>query len=58
MRFLCQINEGVTTKYSNVIPKNEYYRNYYEKLNFWGDGDLFVFIEPVERTVCYFIQNT
>jgi len=58
MRFLCQINEGVTAKNSNVIPKNEYYRNYYEKLNYWGDGDLFVFIEPVEKTVCYFIQNT
>jgi len=58
MKFLCQIFEGVSTKSSNIEPVKESYRRYYEKLNFWGDGDLYVFIQPEEKTVCYFIQNT
>lgn len=58
MRFLCQMNGGVDASYSNVTPKKESYRAYFEKLNFWIDGDMYVFIEPEEKTVCYFIQNT
>lgn len=58
MRFLCQLNGGVSAKKSNVIPHKESWRPYYEQLNFWGDGDLFVFFEPDSRVCCYFIQNT
>lgn len=58
MKFLCQLNGGVTAKRTNVEPKDESYRHYYEELNFWGDGDLFVFFEPTSRVACYFIQNT
>lgn len=58
MKFLCQLNGGVTAKRTNVNPKNESYRHYFEEMNFWGDGDLFVFFEPSSKVACYFIQNT
>ena len=58
MKLLCQLNGGVTAKRTNVEPKDEWYRHYYEELNFWGDGDLFVFFEPTSKVACYFIQNT
>lgn len=58
MKFLCQLNGGITSKRTNVEPKDEWYRHYYEELNFWGDGDLFVFFEPTSKVACYFIQNT
>jgi hypothetical protein len=59
MKFLCQLQgKGVTANRTNVTPKDEYYRSYYEELNFWGDGDLFVFFEPESKIACYFIQNT
>ena len=31
---------------------------YFEKLNFWCDGNLYIFIEPTTRTMCYTMQNT
>ena len=58
MKFLCQLNGGVDTKRTNIEPKDEWSSSYYEELNFWGDGDLFVFFEPTSRVACYFIQNT
>lgn len=58
MKFLCQLNGGVSTKRTNVDPKDEWHRQYFEKLNFWGDGDLYVFFEPASKVACYFIQNT
>ena len=58
MKFLCQLNGGVTTNRTNIIPLNDWDRKYYEQLNFWGDGDLYIFFEPTEKTACYFIQNT
>lgn len=59
MRFLCQSDgDGIKAKRTNVVPHDEFYRNYYEKLNFWGDGELFVFFEPTSKVACYFIQNT
>lgn len=45
MRFLCQLNGGM-----GALP--------FEEMNFWGDGDLFVFFEPGSKIACYFIQNT
>lgn len=58
MKFVCQLNSGVTTKRSNVEAHDEWFKRYYEELNFWGDGDLFVFFEPSSKVACYFIQNT
>lgn len=58
MKFVCQLSGGVSAKRTNVEPHDEWYRNYYEELNFWGDGDLFVFFEPGSKVACYFIQNT
>ncbi len=60
MRLLCQLpsNIGIMTKRTNVVPRIESYKSYFEEMNFWGDGDLFVFFEPESRIACYFIQNT
>jgi hypothetical protein len=58
MKFLCQLNGGVNAKRTNVEPHDESWRRYYEELNFWEDGDLFVFFEPTSKVACYFIQNT
>jgi len=58
MKFLCQLNGGISAKRTNVVPKDKRYSHYYEEMNFWGDGDLFVFFEPTSKVACYFIQNT
>lgn len=59
MKFVCQLEgNGVTAKRTNVTPHDEWYRHYYEELNFWGDGELYVFFEPESKTACYLIQNT
>lgn len=58
MKFVCQLNGGVSALRTNVIPSTENYRHYFEELNFWGDGNLFVFFEPTSKVACYFIQNT
>jgi hypothetical protein len=54
MKFLCQLNGGVPVKRSNVDDPS----NYFDTMEFWGDGDLFVFFEPTSKVACYFIQNT
>ena len=60
MRFLCQLKSdvGVMTAETNVNPKDDWYKQYFEQMNFWGDGDLFVFFDPESKVVCVFIQNT
>lgn len=61
MKFLCQLSyDGldVKTKRTNVKLKNEWDEQYFEKLNFWGDGDLFIFFEAQSKVVCFLIQNT
>lgn len=60
MRFVCQLvsDTGVGTRTTNVKPEKEWYRQYFEEMNFWGDGDLFVFFEPEAKIACYFIQHT
>ncbi|MCC6413364.1 MAG: hypothetical protein IT270_17005 [Saprospiraceae bacterium] len=58
MKFLCQFSGGVRVKRTNVVPKNENYRRYFEELDFWGGGYLYVFFEPTSKVACYFIQNT
>ena len=60
MRFVCQLRSdvGVEVKESNVIPSSDFMASYFKEMNFWGDGDLFVFFEPTSKVACYLIQNT
>lgn len=59
MKFVCQLsgNGGIITKRSNVIANDEHYEQYYNELNFGGDGDLYVFFEPNSKVACYIIQH-
>lgn len=59
MKFLCQLGSfgDIKSTYSNVVP-TEGMAQYFEKLNFWCDGNLYIFIEPGTRTMCYTMQNT
>lgn len=59
MKFLCQLGSfgGIKSTYSNVVPTRGM-AQYFEKLNFWCDGNLYIFIEPTTRTMCYTMQNT
>jgi len=60
MKFVCQFTSwtDIKTKYTNVIAESDYEQKLFEKMNFWGDGDLYIFMQPDSKTVCYFIQNT
>ncbi len=61
MRFLCQLSSdlGVMVKRTNIdYTIDGFSTKYFEELNFWCDGDLFVFFEPESKIACYFIQNT
>jgi hypothetical protein len=59
MRFLCQLGSfsDIIAIKSNVVPSSGM-EEYFEKLNFWCDGNLYVFIEPNTCTICYTMQNT
>ena len=59
MKFLCQLGSfsEIKSTFSNVEPTKGM-AQYFEKLNFWCDGNLYIFIEPTERTMCYTMQNT
>jgi hypothetical protein len=56
MKFLCTLMSfgDIKTRFTNVVSK---YPDF-NQMTFWGDGNLYVFIEPKSNTVCYFIQNT
>ncbi len=58
MKFLCQLQGGVTTNRTIAVTKNERSMRYFDELNFWGDGDLYIFMEPNSKVLCYFIQST
>ncbi|WP_430412709.1 hypothetical protein [Kordia sp.] len=61
MKFLCQLTYdglNIKTKRSNINPKEEWYKQYFDKMNFWGDGDLYIFFDPVSKVACYIIQKT
>ena len=59
MQFLCQLGSFSEIKsiYSNVEP-TEGMAEYFEKLNFWCDGTLYIFFEPTSRTMCCTMQIT
>jgi hypothetical protein len=59
MRFLCQLTSDVVdTERTNVQPEDEWYKQYFNNMNFWGDGDLYIFFDPESKVVCFLIQNT
>lgn len=60
MQFVCQLGSfgEIKTKYTNVVSKDPFEQEYFNKMNFWCDGNLYVYIEPETKIVCYFIQNT
>lgn len=60
MRFVCQLQSGVVdvNNISVMCDDRESYRRTYSKLNFWEDGDLYVFFEPESRVAAYLIQDT
>lgn len=60
MQFVCQIDTfgKIETVESDLVFKGDYFEQYAKHLNFWGDGSLFVFIEPETKVVGYIIQNT
>ncbi|GAB5564142.1 MAG: hypothetical protein Wins2KO_12050 [Winogradskyella sp.] len=60
MKFLCQLTDAlnVKTKTTSISPKDDWSKLYYERMNFWGDGDLYIFFEPESKVACFFIQHT
>ncbi len=60
MKFLMQLtsNIGIKTKRSNVSSESDWMLQYFDHLNFWSDGDLYIFFEPESKVICYIIQNT
>lgn len=59
LKFVCQLGSfsDIKSTYTNVTftEDTEYY---FRNLNFWCDGNLYVFMEPETKTVCYSMQNT
>lgn len=60
MKFLCQIssNKAVTATHNIRQFEKKWESQYFDYLNFWGDGILYVFFDPESKVACYFIQNT
>lgn len=62
MKLLCQLTydgvDDIKTKLTNVKPEDEWYKQYFENMNFWGDGDLYIFFEPESKVMCFIIQHT
>lgn len=60
MKFLIQLNSStnVKIKYSDIRLDDQRLLRYFEKLDFWGSGQLNIFIEPTTKVIAYFIQNT
>ena len=59
MKFICQLGSFSDIKaiFSNVKPTDGM-EQYFQKLNFWCDGNLYIFIEPTSKIMCYTMQNT
>jgi len=61
MKFVCQLSSehhDLPVARTNVKARDDFYQRYFEHLNFWADGDLFIFFEPESQIACYLIQNT
>lgn len=60
MKFLIQLesNDKVKLAKTDIYLKTESFRKYFEKLDFWGAGTLYIFIQPETKVVAFYIQNT
>lgn len=61
MRFVCQLsseNHDLPVTRTNIKARSDSFQRYFENMNFWIDGDLFIFFEPESQMACYLIQNT
>lgn len=60
MRFLSQLHDenGVSVQRTTVKAKEAFYQEYFSRLNFYGDGDLYIFFEPDSKVACLLIQHT
>ncbi len=61
MKFICQLNSGIDIPLeftSLVFDEKLNSRRHILNLNFYIDGDLFLFIEPESKVVCVIIQHT
>lgn len=61
MKFVCQLTSeyhDIPVIRTNVKAHSESFQHYFDHLNFWIDGDLFIFFEPESKVACYLIQNT
>lgn len=62
MRFVCQLNStgsvGARRHNLDLTNEPESTRHYYTEMNFWCDGNLFVFLHPESRMAAYLLQNT
>lgn len=64
MQFVCQLAGGNPTKKHNLsfdgLDDNdrEFWESEFDHLHFWGDGNLYVFFEPIAKTACIFIQGS
>mgnify|MGYP005748049069 FL=1 len=60
MKFVAQFGMGVDIKLKRTnieIPKEGYYAQHLTKMSFWGDGDLYVFLNPNSKMACFIIQH-
>ncbi len=60
MRFVMQLSSSdvVKTKRTNIKVTDDWYQQYFDTMNFWGDGDLYIFFDPESKVACFIIQNT
>ncbi|MEL7219845.1 MAG: hypothetical protein AAGJ93_00920 [Bacteroidota bacterium] len=60
MKFVCQIDcfDRIATETSDLQSTSKHFSNASKYMNFWGDGVLYIFIQPETKVVAYFIQNS
>lgn len=61
MKFICQFSYQINVPvFESDLDFNSdsIDKSYYEKMNFGSDGDLFIFMNPNTKIVCYIIQHT
>ncbi len=58
MKFVCQLHGGTPVEKTNVKLEDSFHEHFYDELNFFGGGSLYVFFEPESKIACYLIQTT
>jgi hypothetical protein len=60
MRFVAQFGRSVDIKLKRAnieVPNEGYYAELLGRMNFWADGDLYVFLNPNSKMACVIIQH-